>query len=289
MATSMRPPHDGSITKAVSISALVISLPIIYVSLLRVPPSTLARDTTFWFLMSNSIIAIIAADSGMLFFGTAASCHDDVPADEQPAPVATQQISYEDATSSVMAARLDEPTMVGISPVVVGDEELRKDGPVVASNDVVLALIKDDGAASKPCSTDMGHAHASVQQRREEELEEEASVQVEPIRINKNCSSMIVKGGFASKEIVKGDEWPILHPPPTTTADDHVPKDEGSVEVPTEERKPARCSVAEEMSNKTPPPDEREYWQLSNEELNRKVEEFITRFNRDMVEQEARV
>jgi Txe/YoeB family toxin of Txe-Axe toxin-antitoxin module len=32
---------------------------------------------------------------------------------------------------------------------------------------------------------------------------------------------------------------------------------------------------------------EREYWQLSDEELNRKVEEFITRFNRDMIQQEA--
>ncbi|XP_042444856.1 uncharacterized protein LOC122029794 [Zingiber officinale] len=51
--------------KELSISVLVISLPLLYVSLLHVPPSSLFTDTTFWFLMSNSLIFIVAADSGI--------------------------------------------------------------------------------------------------------------------------------------------------------------------------------------------------------------------------------
>lgn len=51
--------------KELSISVLVISLPFLYVSLLHIPPSSLFTDTTFWFLMSNSLIIIVAADSGI--------------------------------------------------------------------------------------------------------------------------------------------------------------------------------------------------------------------------------
>jgi hypothetical protein len=72
----------------------------------------------------------------------------------------------------------------------------------------------------------------------------------------------------------------------TVAPDDHVEQDEGSVEVVKEDLKPRWCSVTEE-SKPPRPEEEQEYWQLGDEELNRKVEEFITRFNRDMIEQEA--
>ncbi|XP_078178196.1 cotton fiber protein [Carex rostrata] len=54
--------------KNISILVVVISIPILYVSFLHIPPSTLFKDTTFWFLMSNSIIIFIALDmAGTLF------------------------------------------------------------------------------------------------------------------------------------------------------------------------------------------------------------------------------
>jgi hypothetical protein len=131
-----------AITK-VSISALVISLPIIYVSLLRVPPSTLARDSTFWFLMSNSIIAIIAADSGMLFLGSASHSHHDqdedfpdvVTRDEQPVPAVVHEEYYGDAMMSLpLMASSPEPTApVNMSCVVVGGGEQLPTGGVVCS------------------------------------------------------------------------------------------------------------------------------------------------------------
>ena len=70
---NMQAPPEKMTMAKVSISILVMVLPVLYVSILRVPPTTLFRDTTFWFLMSNSIIVVIAADSGMLFFGSSVS------------------------------------------------------------------------------------------------------------------------------------------------------------------------------------------------------------------------
>ncbi|KAJ0960486.1 hypothetical protein J5N97_001645 [Dioscorea zingiberensis] len=58
--------HTASTSKAKMFSiSIVISLPVLYVSLLHVPPSTLFSDTVFWFLISNTIIIIIATDSGI--------------------------------------------------------------------------------------------------------------------------------------------------------------------------------------------------------------------------------
>jgi hypothetical protein len=277
-----------AITK-VSISALVISLPIIYVSLLRVPPSTLARDSTFWFLMSNSIIAIIAADSGMLFLGS--SHHDDddvsdvVPGEQPAAPVHDEYYRDPLPLSLPLMASSPEPTApVDISCVVVGGGEQLPTSGVVCSkaadtgvkedDDQALALMEGEAAASKP-STDMVVNHASVLQGSEEAPE------LEPIGANKKDAML-----------VEGDQWTISPAPRMTvtpdghvTEDDgHVPEDEGYVEAAREEVK-ARCSV--EGKSKPPLMKEREYWQLSDEELNRKVEEFITRFNRDMIQQEA--
>jgi hypothetical protein len=311
-----------AITK-VSISALVISLPIIYVSLLRVPPSTLARDSTFWFLMSNSIIAIIAADSGMLFLGSASHHHQDedfsdVVPSEQPAAtvredyygdatsvplmassheptapadmsdvvvaggeqllptggaVTVQEDYYRDALSPPLMASFHEPTApVDMSCVLVGGgEELPTSGLVrskaadtggmeMEEEGHALSLIQGEGAPSNP-STDM--------------VDQEEAPELELVSANKD-----------DKMIVEGEHYTISPAPlMTVTPDDHAQQDEGSVQVVREEVKPQWCSVTEE--NKPPLEKERDYWQLSDDELNKKVEEFITRFNRDMIEQEA--
>ena len=80
------PPGQSSkqqqLMRTVSISVLVMSLPVLYVSFLHVPPAALFRDTTFWFLMSNSIIIVIAADSGMLFFRSSSSSSSASPDDD---------------------------------------------------------------------------------------------------------------------------------------------------------------------------------------------------------------
>ncbi|KAG6478342.1 uncharacterized protein LOC122019049 [Zingiber officinale] len=49
--------------KKLSITVLMISLPLLYVALFPVRLSSLHQDSVFWFLVSNSIILIIAVDS----------------------------------------------------------------------------------------------------------------------------------------------------------------------------------------------------------------------------------
>uniref|UniRef100_A0A453LQ02 Uncharacterized protein n=1 Tax=Aegilops tauschii subsp. strangulata TaxID=200361 RepID=A0A453LQ02_AEGTS len=121
--TSMRPPQPQAIAR-VSISALAISLPIIYVSLLRVPPSALARDSTFWFLMSHSIIAIIAADSGVLFFSSAPHHqyddhdHDNLSDVVGLHPAEAVQEDYCDVTSVPLMAPHEPTAPVDISTSV---------------------------------------------------------------------------------------------------------------------------------------------------------------------------
>ncbi|XP_039140830.1 uncharacterized protein LOC120278011 [Dioscorea cayenensis subsp. rotundata] len=56
-------PFASPKTKMISMSMLVISLPVLYA--MHVPPSTLFTDTVFWFIISNTIIIIIATDSGV--------------------------------------------------------------------------------------------------------------------------------------------------------------------------------------------------------------------------------
>jgi hypothetical protein len=241
--------------------------------------------------MSNSIIAIIAADFGMLFLGS--SHHDDddhseVVPSEQPVPAVAHEEYYRDAmmSSLPLMASSPEPTApVDMSCVVVGGGEQLPASGVVCSKAAetgvkeddgqALALMEGEAAASKP-STDMVVNHASVLQGCEEAPE------LEPVGANKKDAMLI-----------EGDQWTISPAPRmAVTPDGHVPEDDGhvrederSVEVTREEVK-ARRSV----EGKSKPPlmkEEREYWQLSDEELNRKVEEFITRFNQDMIQQEA--
>ncbi|VAI21491.1 unnamed protein product [Triticum turgidum subsp. durum] len=266
---SMRPPQPQAIAK-VSISALVISLPIIYMSLLRVPPSALARDSTFWFLMSHSIIAIIAADSGVLFFSPASHHQYDDDHDNLPdvvvrcdQPVATVQGDYCDATSVLLMAPHESTAPVDISTSVVAGGGDQPSWTGTEEEGHALALTKGEGAASTP-KTDTDHT--SVLDKRDEE-EEEAP---EPASTNKSDATM-----------AEGDQWATPQAHITVTPDD---QDEDSVE-----KMKLRCSATEETDKVPPSEEEREYWQLSDEELNRKVEEFITRFNRDMLEQEAAV
>ncbi|KAL0912049.1 hypothetical protein M5K25_017992 [Dendrobium thyrsiflorum] len=55
-----------SAQKKTSISILlVLSLLLLYLSLLNISPTNLIEDTTFWFLLSNSIIFIVAVDYGV--------------------------------------------------------------------------------------------------------------------------------------------------------------------------------------------------------------------------------
>ncbi|CAN6363309.1 unnamed protein product [Urochloa humidicola] len=187
--------HRRAIAR-VSVSALVASLPLLYVSLLRLPPAALAGDTAFWFLMSNCIVAAIVATS-----------------DDDPCASAGQQ------------------------PLAV-------QGTI--SDHALPSSIEGDGEdAATECS-----AEPTVKNNRE----------VVPIA--------------------------------TTAISEPRPKQEGDSPPPVAPAAQYTTREADLRRSETVGSNSKEYWLLSDEELNRRVEDFIARFNREMrlqVEQEARL
>ncbi|CAO2149525.1 unnamed protein product [Urochloa humidicola] len=257
----------------VSISALVASLPLLYVSLLRPPPAVLAGDTAFWFLMSNCVVAAIVATS-------------DGAADDDP---------YDDSGGGD-----------GLSCASARQLPLAVQGIISDALDHALpSSIEGEGEdAATECSAEI---EPPVQKGEEEEVE--GITVVEPSTVKNNTVKVEAQGKddkevipiatieegsaisepepgpWSKQEGASDGEWPVAlySPPPVAPA-----QDEG---VGAAREADLRRSETVGSSSK-PGARESEYWLLSDEELNRRVEDFIARFNREMrlqVEQEERV
>ncbi|KAF7063242.1 hypothetical protein CFC21_069767 [Triticum aestivum] len=251
----------------VSISILVMALPVLYVSVLRVPPATLFRDTTFWFLMSNSIIVVIAADSGMLFFGSSPStspCVDDRPF------VVSNYNGDAAAVPPMVSVSSDEPLL----PVVVVEDQ-----PLVVARDV---LLHGDTAVDS-------HAHALVV-RGEEGVRPKMATSGTPshayatgegdddgvtVKARLTASRSLAREERAARRRRSRSHSHALVPDTVVVQDKSVVvvRDEKLRRTATEGRRPPTAAEEEESEY---------YARLSDEELNRRVEDFITRFNREI-------
>uniref|UniRef100_A0A0E0MPM8 DUF4408 domain-containing protein n=1 Tax=Oryza punctata TaxID=4537 RepID=A0A0E0MPM8_ORYPU len=237
----------------VSISILVMSLPVLYVSFLRIPPATLFRDTTFWFLMSNSIIIVIAADSGMLFFAG------------RPSDV------------------VDRPLFVSSS------------GELLAPPPMNMA-IKNDQAMVVSELGDVSHALVVARGGQEGDgvvavkPEEESTMMLVPYygaggavvqaaRPTRLTASKSVAGSREAERMARRRRRSRSHSHYALVA---PPVQEKSIVVREEKlrrtatERPPEPEEEEEMTTTS------EYSQLSDEELNRRVEEFIARFNMEI-------
>ncbi|KAM3253805.1 hypothetical protein ACQJBY_047729 [Aegilops geniculata] len=250
----------------VSISILVMALPVLYVSVLRVPPATLFRDTTFWFLMSNSIIVVIAADSGMLFFGSSASASPGV--DDRPFVVSNY--NGDAAAVPMVSVSSHEPLL----PVVVVEDQ-----PLVVARDV---LLHGDTAVDS-------HAHALVV-RGEEDVRPKMAMPGTPsyayatgegdddgmtVKARLTASRSLAREERAARRRRSRSHSHALVPDTVVVQDKSmvVVRDDKLRRTATEGRR--QPTAAEE--------EESEYYaRLSDEELNRRVEDFITRFNREI-------
>ncbi|PKA65724.1 hypothetical protein AXF42_Ash013139 [Apostasia shenzhenica] len=207
--------------KKISISILVIFLPVLYASLLHVPPANLIKDTTFWFLISNSIIIIVATDSTV--FSSSGEA-DDIYDDFARRSTAGNDIS--------LPVPLPQPSTSAVVPLASsGEKQGSGGGPSPEIKEPPLQPVEERGGIGGHSRSFSSVGTISVGGRDEEKDE-------------KVLRRSVTEPPAASSDASR----------PTTPA-----------------------SAGEEEGG---------YWSLSDEELNRRVEEFITRFNREIMLEE---
>ncbi|XP_066359518.1 uncharacterized protein [Miscanthus floridulus] len=285
------PPGQSSkqqqLMRTVSISVLVMSLPVLYVSFLHVPPASLFRDTTFWFLMSNSIIIVIAADSGMLFFRSSSSSSASPDDDDGGLSVS---VSEPAVTAVVVKDGRHAPSMGG------SDE-------TEAIKDQQALVVQEHGDLAAAIAESDHRAYALVERGDRVVVttpETRDIVVVTPSATNVDASSIVPAAATrrltASRGLAEREERRATrrqhqhghgHRPSHSHSQALVPVQDKSVVVSEDSRHLRRAATTD---RRPPPPAEEEmidekeseYSRLSDEELNRRVEEFIARFNRDI-------
>lgn len=294
--------HRQAIAR-VSVSALVASLPLLYVSLLRPPPAALAGDTAFWFLMSNCVIAAIVAtadDAGALFFGSS-NDDDDPPRDDDrhdghvssPVPFAAVNDEAAVVVTTMKGRSVQEEVVADSNPVDLLDLQPNHHMLVSAlvrqrgerheaalerntddkNNTAVMMVVEGQGEVEVEVEVEGGEIASPVLQASDDRvLAEPSETETEPW-----APKLVTSKSLPDQEEAANQEWP--------RAPDVLPHGKGGGGRLRRSATDASKSAAEERESDY-------YWQLSDEELNRRVEDFIARFNRQMrlqIEQEAAI
>ncbi|KAF8684774.1 hypothetical protein HU200_044197 [Digitaria exilis] len=288
-----------------SVSALAASLPVLYVSLLHRPPAELAGDTAFWFLMSNCVIAAIVAtsssSSGDHAAGTLLSMSKDDDVDGEEVG-----ISFSPSGGLLPPVAIGGDVAVPLAPAPVPQEDKP---PAAAGVDVNGGgrVVQGEVASAVTSSHPVDHALPPLMEGEEEE--EEGVVTNEPCIVKNSTVKVEEAQGEDDDEIVPlatiQEGAALAEPADQPEAWSRVARSTRSLPVPEEGAADGEWQAAlysrspdgglrrsATVGSKPAAEEESEYWQLSDEELNRRVEDFIARFNREMrrqIEQEAGV
>jgi Cotton fibre expressed protein len=215
--------------KNISILVVVVSLPILYASVLHIPPSTLLKDTTFWFLMSNSIILFITIDIGVIFAPSHDLCekklYEDFVAYSKPQSVYFMEEPPNTIDNSLVAKK-----------TLIDDSNRSIDENKASSSDPMKSGAKDAYHEEVPSTKEVDKAIVLVENSNRKKVSKAKSLD---------------QIGFNERSIVTTE-------------------------------KPLRRSKTQEKRSSCNNSESHDYEKLSDEELNRRVEEFIRRYYREM-------
>ncbi|XP_062204670.1 uncharacterized protein LOC133906711 [Phragmites australis] len=276
---NMQGPAQSSkqLMRTVSISILVMSLLLLYVSFLHVPPAALFKDTTFWFLMSNSIIIVIAADSGMLFFGSSSSsCSVDADVDDGLSFVVSggEPAGVKNGHASTGVSVSEEVDIIKNQALLLMEQgDLME---VIAENERALVVRDDQGerVASEPESREIMAISPPSAPAADVGAGEAVAMGGATVRARQRLT--------ASRSLAREERTRRRHSHrPSHSHALVAPVQDKSVVV-REERQLRRTATEGRPSAAEETEKESEYSRLSDEELNRRVEEFISSFNREI-------
>ncbi|KAK9093395.1 hypothetical protein Syun_028306 [Stephania yunnanensis] len=255
----------NSLKRALSFSSafFYFSLFIIFFSLSHVPPSTLFKDTKFWFLLSNAIILVVAADSGAFSSSDKVTKHD----------------VYEEVLINSRAARPPSPLDSHLHKV--GKELALISSPsdseqsIFKGNNNALVLVGDD-----PCQ-DVHQDQVSISN-----VSVEKVITVVP---SSDDQDKTIISSSPKNNILRRSKTEKLG----TTPMEYLESCEDMSIVPTSDHpqfRGLRRSKTENLENKGAKESAGcdEFSAMSVEELNKRVEEFINKFNREIRLQETK-
>ncbi|CAK9162327.1 unnamed protein product [Ilex paraguariensis] len=251
-------PHYPQKTNGISFWAFVLSI-VFYISIFYIfnlSPCSLLNTTKFWFFISNTLILIIAADFGAFTFSRQNDLHEEyIP----PRSVSSFELHY--------------PKMVHKSIPQEGFEnpqEQIKDIVVVHNNKPEKSItVQEISDAAQSRDSQMNTVLSPHMERLFQEGDSQTVVQSDPKKPSNSFQEKKLELASKSKN--------ETHDKMKSESRHVRSKSDEAIKFAEEEKQIVLRRTLTEKSEANA--EENEFSTMSDEELNRRVEEFIQRFN----------